>query len=273
MKWLLLILFINFAHASLKMKSKNNISYMIEADHYTNTEIDNNNFHQKVRDIHSLYFYSSLIKNKYVTTNAMWETPYLSAWAQNLENNYFSINFWGGSARIPGMLSQTWDFIVCHELGHILGGQPKHHSESLNWASAEGQADHFAITECLPKYYRSQLKKNPLIKKSSYNKLVEKYSLPNEVAICYEQYSQSDINAQICLNILRAGRGFMSVLKYLNPTMNEISYMQKEASTDKTITESYPSHQCRIDIFREQSLCLSQEKQCRKNDCWFKETK
>jgi len=63
----------------------------------------------------------------------------------------------GGLARHETMTPDGFATVVCHELGHHLGGVPKKFSWFGNsWASNEGQADYFGIMKCLRKMFEHE---------------------------------------------------------------------------------------------------------------------
>lgn len=56
------------------------------------------------------------------------------------------INAYGGFPRYPGMTIDAYQLVICHELGHHLGGAP-HYSDAM-WASVEGEGDYFSTLVC-----------------------------------------------------------------------------------------------------------------------------
>lgn len=57
------------------------------------------------------------------------------------------INIMGGMLMHPKMRNDTLKLLLCHEIGHLLGGPPL---KSRNgWSSTEGQADYYSTTTCL----------------------------------------------------------------------------------------------------------------------------
>ena len=259
MKFLISLIFLTQITYASFQKEFNSERYQIFPDQITTSEINKDSFSSKINEILPIFIKESLAQNRIIVQNPMWETPYFSAWAKKQNESIYMINFWGGMARIPGMLTETWEFIICHEIGHIIGGHPYHQkvTDSL-WASSEGQADHFAVVSCLPKFYRSQ------------TQLLEPLDLyPYEVSLCEEKYSKEE-DKIICKKILRAGRGFVDINSYLNPDIAKADFFSNEIEAEKTIFDSYPSMQCRFDIFKTASQCL-QDKNCQRNDCWYKE--
>jgi hypothetical protein len=257
--FVIVIIFINQTFASVSAPDPSR--YLLEPDTITTSEVNYINFHKITTEIYSLYIKQGIENNRHLVINLDWNSPYFTAWAHKEDSKHYSLNFWGGIARIPGMLEETWDFIVCHELGHILGGEPRHKIASLTWASAEGQSDHFAITKCLPRYYQE-------FNKTDFDSTL---SLPIELDRCINSHSK--IEAQnICLKILRAGRGLANILKYLNLSKTLVNYEHISGPAQETLYNSYPSAQCRIDIFYQQSSC-QRKKECSRNDCWYTNNK
>lgn len=232
-------------------------SYSIEVGDPTESEIDKNHFFAISNIIYAMYHQEGVSRGRPFKINLDWETPYFSAWASNL-NDEMAINFWGGMARIPHFVKETWAFVVCHEIGHILAGEPYEAIPQTSWASTEGQSDHFALTECLPKYF----------KKYDPSQVSISTVMPYEVDLCYETYSNQPINQNICLKILKAGRHFLAVIDFLNSEIPNVSYKTPAPATEKLIDKAYPTPQCRLDIFKNGALCLEQGS-CPRNNCWY----
>ncbi len=53
----------------------------------------------------------------------------------------------GGYAKQKEMTADAFRIVLCHEMGHILGGAPK--QKTLRWSTIEGQADYYATAKCL----------------------------------------------------------------------------------------------------------------------------
>lgn len=247
-----------FENLDILKEETDPIRYMILFDQVTTSEIDDKAFTKIITEVYSVYVNEGVSQERFLNLYMDWKTPYFSAWATELSDTQFQINFWGGFARLPGMLHEIFEFVVCHELGHILGAEPRHRNKLNPWASAEGQSDHFAVTECLPKYYKR------------FNKLIDfdsTLSMPLEVSMCLDQYIEKDAQ-NLCLKILRAGRGFAAILMHLYPDKDLPTYEKSAPEVPETLYNSYPSLQCRIDIFKNASKCL--ESSFKRNPCWYK---
>lgn len=62
---------------------------------------------------------------------------------------FMAITVDGGLARSNGMTQDGLALVVCHELGHLLGGVPHGNGDMAN----EGQADYFATSKCLRRVF------------------------------------------------------------------------------------------------------------------------
>lgn len=61
-------------------------------------------------------------------------------------NEELTIKVWGGMLKHKLMTEQTLLLLLCHEIGHFLGGQPT--KARGGWSSTEGQADYYSSLEC-----------------------------------------------------------------------------------------------------------------------------
>jgi hypothetical protein len=71
--------------------------------------------------------------------------PRVNAEVQKVENEIV-IQVWGGMLNHEFMRPETLQLLLCHELGHFLGGAPL---KSRNgWSSTEGQSDYYSSLRC-----------------------------------------------------------------------------------------------------------------------------
>lgn len=67
------------------------------------------------------------------------------------EGNDWLIVVYGGLIQHPEIDEQALTLILCHELGHHLGGPPT--AARNGWASCEGQADYWSTLQCFGHFY------------------------------------------------------------------------------------------------------------------------
>lgn len=100
------------------------------------------------------------ILNKKLIIEGRWADGTIDAFATRDDDNNAVVVMNGGLARHPDMTKEGLLLLICHEIGHHLGGAPKilrGNSGLRSWSSAEGQADYYATSKCLPIFYKSDL--------------------------------------------------------------------------------------------------------------------
>lgn len=71
--------------------------------------------------------------------------PRVNAELTKLEND-LTIKVWGGMLNHPYISEGTLLLLLCHEIGHYLGGPPT--KARGGWSSTEGQADYYSAYQC-----------------------------------------------------------------------------------------------------------------------------
>lgn len=149
-----------------------------------------------------------------------------------------------------GMLA----FVLCHEVGHLLGGEPK--KASSTWASTEAQSDFYATSVCLKQLYR----KHPELIKTKVKSAGE---VVNECQIAFGNVLEKHIceyssqNAFVFFNDVWSYINFAGISK---PTFS----VHTPAAIEKN--RNYPSLQCRLEIAFSGALCHDQN--CTKPACF-----
>lgn len=98
--------------------------------------------------------FNNRFNGKKLTIDFNWSAGNVNAYAGlDLEDNPF-IKVTAGMAGHRYLTNDGLALILCHEIGHFLGGDPKKlrgNSGKRSWSSAEGQADFYATSDCLSK--------------------------------------------------------------------------------------------------------------------------
>jgi hypothetical protein len=77
-----------------------------------------------------------------------WDDGTVNANASRMFSTW-NVNMYGGLARHQETTPDAFAMVLCHEIGHHLGGAPKVGGFMQKWASNEGQSDYFAGLKCL----------------------------------------------------------------------------------------------------------------------------
>src|SRR5690606_37692278 len=84
-----------------------------------------------------------------------------NSWSSNTVNAYaeqsrgkWMVTIYGGLARHKAITQDGLTLVLCHELGHHLGGYPK--KSTNKWSSAEGQADYYSTAKCLRHFWKEE---------------------------------------------------------------------------------------------------------------------
>lgn len=88
---------------------------------------------------------SSLSKSHDLTVRLEQHSPRINAEIIKDGRNIV-VSVWGGMLRHPFMTADSIILLLCHEMGHLLGGPPLKARDG--WSSTEGQADYFSTKIC-----------------------------------------------------------------------------------------------------------------------------
>lgn len=162
-----------------------------------------------------------------------------------------------GLLRSPRLTADGFRMIVCHELGHIFGGDPRRPNppefegpyapDGLSLLSAEGQADFFA-SKCFRR----------LVAGDSHSLSVA--ASERARGRCERKWGVRTKDSFVCR------RTIQGALEFLNLVMEfPISLEREDLSVaPRTLLGEYPSRQCRLDTMV--AAALDGERPA----CWFK---
>ncbi len=180
---------------------------------------------------------------KSIVVNKFWEDGKVNASAGK-KDDVFTLNVYGGLARHPLINLDALSIVICHELGHLIGGAPTW--KPFNIASSEGQADYFATLKCFRRINQTTLQ-------SPSRKDVH----PLAWEMCQNQYdSRHDFN--LCLKSSIAQTTLTKLLKELanDPALPDFATPDPYERMF-IIFNGYPNNQCRLDTMFAGSLCIN----------------
>lgn len=160
------------------------------------------------------------------------------------------IDMWGGFPRLPLMTDDALQLLLCHELGHHMGGEPLKKKSSSKWASVEGQADDFAARDCVKDLWGSLPSKSPA-SSSDYVK-----------NLCEQKWGFETTEALICERTIIAGYEFLNASLILDNSVAP-TYEVEDTSVVDEVLESHPTNQCRLETYKRAALDMPRP------TCWY----
>ncbi len=175
----------------------------------------------------------------------LWEDKQLNAFAGMSGPDRF-ILLYGGYARQKLMTPDAYLSVVCHEIGHHLGGFPK--KMNSTWSSSEGQADYFSTLKCMKEVLESDPENSPM---------ADALNLPDDIKLqCRSQFNGDD-QYNICLRSSKAAEDYGKVIANILVPGSEknISLMTPADELTFVTNLRHPSAQCRVDTKFQGALC------------------
>ncbi len=172
-----------------------------------------------------------------------WSNGKVNAYAKQSGKKWVVAMF-GGLARHDLITKDGFAMVVCHELGHHIGGVPKKSSWfGGSWASNEGQADYFASLKCMRFYLENE----------DNIAFMENVTVPEEViATCTSNYSSLE-GLALCKRIAMAG---LSLGRLLNSSgSTPVAFNTPDTKIVSKTNHNHPAAQCRLDTYFAGSLC------------------
>ncbi len=182
-----------------------------------------------------------------------WEDGTVNAYA-NRSGNTYNVHMFGGLARHKAITVDGMSLVVCHELGHHIGGAPKYNGGPWggnNWASNEGQADYFATLKCLRKVWRNQ----------NTRAIVNKYyrNAPKAlVDACASTFKDADENA-VCIRSGMAGLSTATLFQMLRNETKAPDFTTPDPAQVSKTADAHPATQCRLDTYFQGAICEIQD--------------
>lgn len=174
-----------------------------------------------------------------------WDDGTVNAYASR-DGDIWNVAMFGGLARHTAITPDGFALVVCHELGHHIGGAPKKASWfGARWASNEGQSDYFATLKCLRKVFAND--NNPAI--------VGKLNVPETVISgCADQFTDNT-EQLICQRGAMAGLSTAKLFQSLRRSSTTPEFSTPDAKIVKKTENSHPKTQCRLDTYFQGALC------------------
>lgn len=168
-----------------------------------------------------------------------WNDSTVNAYADQMGNTW-RVTMFGGMARRPEVTADGFALVLCHEIGHHLGGFPFYGDR--DWASNEGNSDYFASLDCAKKIWP----KDGIVSGTPHPAIVQK---------CDTTWS-NDLERKHCYRVGMAGKSLAELLAGLNNDSLDVS--SRDPMVVSTTNNAHPAGQCRFDTYLAGALCTKQ---------------
>jgi hypothetical protein len=184
--------------------------------------------------------YKPIIKEKggVLQVKRKWKNDTVNAYAKQFWK-FWSVHMFGGLARHPAVTDDGFALVVCHEIGHHIGGAPK---IGRRWASNEGQSDYFASLKCFREVFGSD-DNITLVANSDVDPYAE--------LKCRESWSNEE-DVALCIRGAMAGK---SLATLLGGGSRSVNFKTPDTSIVGSTDDRHPAGQCRLDTYFQGSLC------------------
>jgi hypothetical protein len=180
-----------------------------------------------------------------LVVNRNWTDGTVNAYADRNDGNW-NVSMFGGLARHKETTIDGFMLVVCHELGHHIGGAPI--KAGRGWPANEGQSDYWATLKCA----RRVLEKQPNLR------LARRLGAPDEVKAACANLHKNPNEAALCERDSMAGMSLARLLADLGGARREED-MPKFNTPDQKIvkktSDSHPEAQCRLDTYFNGAVC------------------
>jgi hypothetical protein len=151
----------------------------------------------------------------------------------------------GGLARHEAITEDGFALVVCHEIGHHIGGAPKKGGWFGGWATNEGQADYFATLKCLRKTFRAE----------NNTAIVAALNVPATVSkTCSSEFSDAT-DQLICQRGAMAGMSTAKLFQALRKQPAAPEFATPDTKVVSKTNHNHPDTQCRLDTYYSGAVC------------------
>jgi hypothetical protein len=158
------------------------------------------------------------------------------------DEKHYTLQVNGGDTKTPSFTNDGLAQVVCHEIGHILGGSPG--NPYVARLAVENQADYFAANVCLKRVFA----KDPNIE------IMAQINVPVSIQNKCESVYVNPRQVALCERIMMAGYASADDYRAYKKIKTPLSFDRAENAA-KDVNLSYASPQCRLESAIAGALC------------------
>ncbi len=216
--------------------------------------IDEKTYNKLIDEVEA--YYIPVVKKLGATLkiNRMWSTATVNSTAHQSGKKWF-VDAYGGLARYPIMTADAESAVLCHEMGHHLGGFPKVKSFGNSWASNEGQSDYYATMKCFRVLHENDdnvsLMANVTIPKEVKAGCTQAFKSTKEIALCHRSAMAGKVLAQVLYEL---GHNKLDLMAAGEPDV-EPAFDTPSTNVVTSTNGAHPLAQCRLDTYFNGAIC------------------
>lgn len=199
-------------------------------------------FDRAIEKVAAIYSPTFTAQGRTLQILALWEDGTVNASADRKPGNISEVRMFGGLARHPKVTTDGFMMVLCHEIGHHLGGAPKKGAKP--WASNEGASDYFASLKCAREVWKDEDNQSK----------VASMEIPLTVTQKCQKAFDSSFDLAICKRSAMAGKSISDTLGVLNSTGDTDFDKPTTAVVTRTF-DGHPDAQCRLDTYFAGAVC------------------
>lgn len=244
------------AHASKScvFAPENNLKIPVGFQSKAGAGIDEKTYNAMIDQVENYYQPIAKTHGAVLKINRMWTTDTVNSTAHQSGKSWY-VDAYGGLARYPIMTADAESAVLCHEMGHHLGGFPKIHSLfGSSWASNEGEADYFATMKCFCRVHENDdnasIIANMTVPTEVKAGCSSTFKSMKEIALCTREALAGQVLAQI---LYQLGHG--SSAKVAIEPATAPSFSTPDTTSVSSTNDQHPAAQCRLDTYFNGSIC------------------
>lgn len=171
-----------------------------------------------------------------------WTDGTVNAYAEQ-EGTLWKVSMFGGLARHRTVTPDGMALVVCHEVGHHIGGAPQYYQD---WASNEGQSDYFATTKCLRRVWMND--NNIEIVKAMTD-------VPKALSDACGRKHVFNVDVAMCIRAGMAGDSVGKLFQALEWSSKPVKFDTPDTREVSVTNDNHPAAQCRLDTYFQGALC------------------
>ena len=174
-----------------------------------------------------------------------WKNEKIVAQASQMFGTW-RIQFSGGLARRPELTPDGMTLIVCHEVGHLIGGFPFVGGNPFmgSGIASEGEADYFSTHFCAKKLWGADAARN-----SEYRQTIQRFA-KEKCDLVYVNAPDQDL----CYRTVAGAESVIATMASLKKE-DMPSFQTPDPNIVTSNNPDHPAPQCRMDTVFQGSLC------------------